>query len=259
VDAAQIRATRVAAAIGQARATRRPTTPPSSTGCRDVEDAYLAQQALDDAGRAAGERPVGYKVGLTTAAAQAAFGIDEPVRGTLMSTMLVKDGAILELTRLLAPRVEAEVALILGHAISGANVDEADVVDAVASVAPAIEVVDSRIEGWAANAVDLVADAGAAAAVVLGEPVRFTGADSLPQTCVLHHGRQVHAGTAGAVQGGVLGSLAWLARHLAASGRGLEAGDVVMAGTWTTPQPVERPIRTRADFGPLGSVEVVFA
>ena len=221
--------------------------------------AYRVQQELDAIAFAAGERPAGYKIGLTSPSSQAAFGTDGPVRGTLSRSMVLGTEAVLDHGRFVAPRIEAEIAFVIGRPIRGAAVSQDELEEAVVAVAPALEVVDSRVDGWAATAVDIVADAGAAAAAVLGERVPLEPGMALPERCVLHHGDRTTEGTSAAVEGGPWGALGWLVRHLAAHGRGIEPGDVIMSGTWTVPSAIERGTVVRADFGALGTVRASFA
>ncbi|HEX5740031.1 MAG TPA: fumarylacetoacetate hydrolase family protein [Pilimelia sp.] len=227
----------------------------------DVAAAYAAQQRQVADWAAAGRRPVGAKIGLTAPAVQAALGIDEPDYGVLFADMAVDDGAGVDPAALLQPRVEAEVAFVLGRDLPHARVTVADVVRATDFLLPAIEIVDCRIAGWDISIVDTVADNAAAARYVLGtSPRRLADVDLRLCGAVLADGGEpVSVGAGAACLGNPLHAVAWLAGTLAALGRPLAAGDLVLSGALGPMVPVRAGAAYEARISGLGSVRVRFA
>lgn len=134
----------------------------------DVETAYAVQRAQVARWTEQGRRRVGAKAGLTSPAVQQAFGVNQPDFGTLFADMAVPDGAEVDLGRLIQPRVEAEVAFVLGADLPYEEVTAADVIRATEYLLPSIEIVDSRVAGWDISIVDTVADNGSSGLFVLG-------------------------------------------------------------------------------------------
>ncbi|MEU6075670.1 2-keto-4-pentenoate hydratase, partial [Micromonospora sp. NPDC047074] len=124
----------------------------------DVTSAYVVQQLQVRQWLQRGHRRVGAKIGLTSRAVQENFGVFQPDFGVLLDDMAVPDGAEVVMDRLLQPRVEAEVAFVLGADLPDERITSADVIRAVDHLLPAIEIVDSRVAGWDISIVDTVAD-----------------------------------------------------------------------------------------------------
>ncbi|TDL41873.1 2-keto-4-pentenoate hydratase [Kocuria rosea] len=225
-----------------------------------LTEAYAIQQALVSRWMAAGARLVGHKVGLTSTAIQEQLGVTEPDAGVLLDTMIHPDGAVLDVGRLIAPRLEAELALILGADLAG-PVGEEEVLAAVASVAVALEVIDSRIADWRIRIVDTVADNASSAEVVLGDPVPLAEARDLAQVGITtwRNGSPVASGAGAAVLGHPARALVWLARQLSQRGENLCAGDVVLPGAVHAALPVAGGDTVTATAGALGSVTVRFS
>lgn len=180
----------------------------------DPGAAYAVQRSVVGRRLRNGAVVVGRKVGLTSRAVQAQLGVDQPDYGTLLDDMADEDGATVDTTTLLQPRVEAEVAFVLGSGLDKGALDQAQVRDAVARVVPALEIVDSRIAGWDITFADTVADNGSSARYVLGagsvslnevEPARV-------RMSMDHNGATVSTGTGEACLGNPLTALRWLAR-----------------------------------------------
>ena len=145
---------------------------------QDIEAAYAVQQLNVERRIARGQRLIGRKIGLTSMAVQRQLGVSQPDYGALLSDMIVGDGATLPPEGLLQPKVEAEVALVLGSDLDLDEPNVADVLRAVAFVLPAIEIVDSRIRDWKISLVDTIADNASSARFVLGTPaIRADGFD----------------------------------------------------------------------------------
>ncbi|TDB84729.1 2-keto-4-pentenoate hydratase [Micromonospora fluostatini] len=226
----------------------------------DVDTAYAVQQAQVADWVAAGRRRVGAKIGLTSAAVQQTFGVYQPDFGVLFADMAVPDGAEVDPGRLLQPRVEAEVAFVLGADLPHERVTVADVVRATDHLLPAIEVVDSRIAGWDISIVDTVADNASSGLFVLGnQPRRLADVDLRLAGMVLEHaGEPVSVGAGAACLGNPVHAVAWLAGTLAAAGTPLTAGDVVLSGALGPMVPVTAGAGYEARISGLGSVRVCF-
>ncbi|MCP9276819.1 2-keto-4-pentenoate hydratase [Mycolicibacterium arenosum] len=201
----------------------------------DVAGAYAVQQVNLQRRLAAGNVVVGRKIGLTSEPMQTLLGVDEPDYGFILDDMVITDGAV-EAARFCAPRVEPEIAFLLGRTLRGPDVSVADVRAATESVAVALELVDSRIADWKLTLADTVADNASSGAVVLGEWVRYDDALALPQTVAdLHlNGVRIDSGRGTAVMGDPAAAVAWLANALAAYGVELTAGQFVMSGSFTS-------------------------
>ncbi|MEU5549022.1 fumarylacetoacetate hydrolase family protein [Micromonospora sp. NPDC047793] len=227
----------------------------------DVEAAYRVQQIQVHEWLASGQRRVGAKVGLTSRAVQEAFGVYEPDFGVLTDVMAVPDGAEIALDRLLQPRVEAEIAFVLGADLPDARITTVDVLRAVDHLLPAIEVVDSRVAGWDISIVDTVADNASSGLFVLGtSPRRVGDVDLRLAGMVLEHaGEPVSVGAGAACLGNPLHALAWLAGTLARAGDPLRAGDVVLSGALGPMVPVTAGATYEARISGLGSVRACFA
>lgn len=227
-----------------------------------IAEAYAVQRlnverALDTKGR----RVVGRKIGLTSPAVQRQLGVDQPDFGALLSDMAVPDGGTVLAGRLLQPKVEAEVALVLGSDLPHARCTVADVLRAADFVLPALEIVDSRIAGWDITIVDTVADNASSGLFVLGaSPVPLTAVDTrLVQMTMTRRGEKVSSGTGADCLGGPLNAAVWLASALAAAGDPLRAGDIVLTGA-LGPMADARPGDLfEARISGLGSVRVAFA
>ncbi len=224
----------------------------------DLEVAYAVQEAGVRLLVAAGERQAGFKLGLTSRAKQAQMGVAEPLYGELTDAMLLDVGEPLDTGQLIQPRVEPEIAFLLGADLAGERVGAAQVLAATAAVAPAIEVLDSRYAGYAFTLPDVVADNASAARLVLGGVRQAVdGIDLRLVGCVLELGGQVRATAAGAAAlGHPAAAVAWLVRALHRRGRGLAAGDVVLSGGLTEAVPVAPGDVVVARLGRLGTVEL---
>ena len=253
---------KAAATLLEAYATGTPV-PPLTAGRPDmtVADAYAVQLAQVRAWTAAGARIKGHKVGLTSAAMQRQMGVDQPDFGVLLDTMFLPDSAPIDTARFLQPRIEPEIAFVLGRPLAGPGATAADAVAAVEYVLPALEVIDSRIADWRIALPDTVADNASSGGVVLGtRPVRLDGLDLSLTGCLLHRdGDLVDTGAGGAVLGSPVNALVWLANVLGERGVSLEAGHVVLPGSITAAVPVAPGETLTATFGGIGTVTARFA
>lgn len=178
-----------------------------------------------------GARVVGHKVGLTSAAMQEQFGIDQPDSGLLLDYMAVTEDRALQLGDLVAPRVEGELAFRLGADLSGADVGESAIRSAVAETFLVLEVIDSRYGFEGLTLADSVADNAACGRFAPGAAVPGLVPDLGEEHLTLRvDGAVAASGFGRAILGDPIRSVAWLVHRLAAFGTGLRAGDVVLAG-----------------------------
>lgn len=224
----------------------------------DHDTAYGIQDAVVRARVDAGAVVVGAKLGLTSAAKQRQMKVDEPLYGFLTDDMQIDTGQVLECSRFIQPRCEPELAFLLGRDLSGPQVTAAHVLAATDLVFPAIDVLDSRFTGYAFTITDVIADNSSCAGFVLGGTgVPPAGVDWRLVGCVLEHNGRLAATAAGAaVLGHPAASVAWMVRRLAARGRGLSAGQVVLSGALTEAVPVTPGDTVVARFDRLGTVEI---
>lgn len=225
-----------------------------------LEDGYEVQKLMHAQGPP-GRRRVGRKVGLTSAAVQQQMGVDTPDFGVLFADMAYGDAEAIPLAGLLQPRVEAEVAFVLGTDLPAGDVTGPELLRAVEFVLPAIEVVDSRIADWDISIFDTVADnASSGVYVTGGAPRRLTDIDDLraSEMALVVDGEVVSTGTGAACLGHPLNAVVWLADVVAARGEPLRAGEVVLSGSLGPLVPVRGGRTYEAHIGGLGSVRAVF-
>ncbi len=231
-----------------------------------VADGYAVQSAWVALEVAAGRHVRGHKIGLTSRAMQLSSQINEPDYAPLMDDMFLPNGGDIDIGRFIAPRIEVELAFILGKPLQGPGVTLFDVLSATEYVSPAIEIIDARIEQFdrdskaARKVVDTISDFAANAAVVLGgRPVRALDVDLRWVGALLHkNGVVEETGLAAGVLNHPANGVAWLANKLAEHGESLAAGEVVLAGSFTRPTTAVRGDTLHADYGPLGSVSFRF-
>ncbi|KUM85042.1 2-keto-4-pentenoate hydratase [Streptomyces pseudovenezuelae] len=227
----------------------------------DLETAYAVQQLNVRRGLDAGRRIVGRKIGLTSRAVQRQLGFEQPDFGALFADMTVPDGGEVAAGRLLQPKVEAEVALVLGRDLPHRACTVVDVLRAVDFTLPALEIVDSRIAGWDISLVDTVADNASCGLYALGAtPVPLTAVDLRAVTMTMTRGGEtVSEGTGTDCLGGPLNAAVWLASALAERGDPLRAGDLVLTGALGPMAPASPGDVFEARISGLGSVRVGFA
>jgi len=230
-----------------------------------VEDGYAISRAWVAMKIAEGRQVRGHKIGLTSRAMQLASQISEPDYGTLLDDMFFEPGAI-PTQRFIAPRVEVELAFILKRKLEGNKVTVDDVLDATDYVTPAIEIIDARIEQFDRHTKvmrkvqDTISDNAANAGIVLGGRRVQPREVDLPWCGAIlrQNGAVEETGLAAGVQGHPAVGVAWLAMKLAPWGESLQAGEVVLAGSFTRPVGAKAGDRFDADYGPLGRFEFHF-
>lgn len=225
-----------------------------------IEDAYRVQLATVERMVAGGARIVGKKIGLTSKAMQDMFGVKEPDYGHLFDKMLVMEGEAIELSSMIQPRVEGEIAFILEKGLKGPGVTVADVLRASAGAMASIEVIDSRIKDWKIKIEDTVADNASSGALVLGgKMVPISGLDLRYLGMVVEkNGYIVATGAGAAVLGNPAQAVAWLANMLSGYGVELREGEIVLSGAITGAMKVEKGDYFKVTFGHLGGVSLKF-
>jgi 2-oxo-hept-3-ene-1,7-dioate hydratase len=232
-----------------------------------LDDAYAVQGALVARKIAAGRKPIGWKIGLTSRAMQQALNITTPDSGVLLDDMLFADGATVPAGRFIQPRIEAEIAFIMEAPLAGSDITRDDVVVATGQVVPALEILDTRIQrvdpatGRARVITDTISDNAANAGIVLGRQrhtidafdLRWVGA------IVKRDGVVEETGLGAGVLNDPVTGILWLIHRLARYGKGLAAGDIVLAGSFI--RAIEAPPGScfNADFGSFGSVGISLA
>ena len=227
----------------------------------DVAAAYAVQQANTEHWLARGRHLVGRKIGLTSKVVQKQLGVDQPDFGMLFSDMALADGADVPLSRVMQPKVEAEVALVLERDLTVPEPTVADLISAVAYALPAIEVVGSRIANWDIRLTDTIADNASAGLFVLGaSPVRLHALDlRLCGMVMERRGEQISVGAGAACLGNPLNAAQWLARTMIEVGAPLKAGDVIITGALGPMVAVAAGDVVTARISGLGSVRVGFS
>jgi 2-keto-4-pentenoate hydratase len=251
--------------IAAARRNRLPLKPlPGDLAPNSEAEGYRIQAALRDLLAADFGKPVGYKIGCTSAVMQQYMGIAHPCGGSVFARGVHASGASLRHGDYVHVGVECEIAVRLARDLppSQARFTADSVADAIEAYLPAIEIVDDRYVEWQTmGAPTLVADDFFAAGCVLGQPVpRFAAPDLLQVTGrALVNGKEVGRGTGADVLGHPHHPLAWLANHLAADGKGLRAGEIVLTGSLVKTVWLEAGDAVMMELDGLGNVGVTFA
>ena len=249
-----------AARTGQPIAPVRDQIEQAATGGEVLEAAYQVQQLISQRRLDAGGRLVGRKIGLTSKAVQKQLGVDSPDFGALFADMAVGDGEEIAWARVMQPKAEAEIALVLERDLPHARHTVADLISATAYALPAIEVVGSRIANWDIRLADTVADNASSGLFVLGtRPVPLARLDLADCGMVMERrGDQVSIGGGAACLGNPLNAALWLADVLVRMGTPLRAGDVLMTGALGPMVVVQPGDVFTAQIEGLGSVSAIF-
>jgi 2-oxo-hept-3-ene-1,7-dioate hydratase len=225
-----------------------------------VEDSYAVQNEWRRRGVEAGRRLVGRKIGLTSKVMQVATGITEPDYGAIFDDMVFENGSVIEHDRFSNVRIEVELAFVLGEAISGPRATMFDVMKATDYVVPALEILTSRIEMDGRTIVDTISDNAAMGGMVYGgNPTDPAAVDLRWISALLYRNETIEeSGVAAAVLNHPATGVAWLANKLAQHGDRLEAGEIVLAGSFTRPMWVHKGDTVLADYGPMGTISCRF-
>ena len=222
----------------------------------DIDAAYRVQQCNTDLAAAAGRRVSGHKIGLTARVVQEQLGVDQPDFGVLFADMCIADGVDLPAQRLLQPRAEAEIAVVLEDDLNKGEHCLVDIIGATAYLLAAIEIVDSRIANWDITIVDTVADNASCGLYVLGSrPVSLSAVDVRNIDMRLNvNGEQTSTGRGSACLGNPLHAVVWLANTMCERGTPLRAGECIMTGALGPMVPIAPGDEIRAELKPIGSV-----
>jgi len=226
----------------------------------DVAAAYRIQQRLMTRRLQDGERIVGKKIGVTSRAVMDMLGVHQPDFGMLTDAMLVHQGATADMSRLIQPKAEGEIAFVLKRRLQGPGVGVADVLAATECVMPCIEIVDSRIRDWKITIGDTVADNASCGLFVLGSRAVSPLSVDL-RTCGMvfeRNGEVIGTGAGAAALGSPLNAIAWLANTLGSLDMALEPGEVVLSGALAAMSPAKGGDHFRVSIGGLGECSVRF-
>jgi 2-oxo-hept-3-ene-1,7-dioate hydratase len=225
----------------------------------EIEDAYRVQDLWAEARLAKGARLAGHKIGLTSRAMQMASKMTEPDYGRILDDALFNDGAQIKTNLFIKPRLEVELAFIMGADLEGPGCRIYDVMRATEFVVPALEIIDYRTEVPRAI-VDTIADNAAFGAIVVGgRPVRPMDVDVRWVGATLaQNGTIEESGVSAAIMGHPAAGIAWLVNKLHAVGAKLLKGQIVLGGSFTRPVDIKKRDVIHADYGPLGAIGVSF-
>jgi 2-oxo-hept-3-ene-1,7-dioate hydratase len=224
-----------------------------------IEDSYAISTEVANRKIAAGAKLIGHKVGLTSKAMQRSSMIDEPDFGFILDDQMIADGAKVKHADYCKPRVEVELAFVMGKRLLGPGVGLTDVLRATEYVVPAIEIVDARLQD-PRKIFDTVADNGAAAGIALGgRPVGPMDVDLRWVGGIMYRNSEIEeTGLAAGVLGHPALGVAWLANKLDQHGTALEPGHLVLAGSFTRVVFAQKGDTLHADFGSLGGIAIQF-
>jgi 2-oxo-hept-3-ene-1,7-dioate hydratase len=230
------------------------------------DDGYAIQRAWGDLRYSEGRTLLGRKIGLTSRAMQQSVNITEPDHGLLLDDMFFADGSVIALDQFIGVRIEVELAFVLGSNLRGPGCTLFDVLRATEFVTPALEILDSRIEmsdpetGHQRTIVDTISDNAADAGIITGgRVIRPHDLDLRWVSALLYrNGIIEESGVAAAVLNHPGNGVAWLANKLAPHGVELEAGQVILAGSFTRPVWARTGDTFQADYGPMGSISCQF-
>lgn len=231
-----------------------------------MDDAYAIQAAIRAAKLAEGRSVIGWKIGLTSKAMQAALNIDIPDSGILFDDMLFASGGRVPKGRFIQPRVEAEIAFVMKAPLAGADVTREDVLAATDYVTPSLEILDTRITradaktGRARNVFDTISDNAANAGVVLGTERHAVDAFDLRWVGAItsRNDEVEETGLGAGVLNDPVESVVWLARRMAQYGQTIEPGQIILSGSFIRPVECPPGSEIHADFGGFGEVKIAF-
>lgn len=259
---------KIAEQIRDAERTRVPIEPiRDQLGGSDIDAAYAVQKINTDFHVQAGRKICGRKIGLTSPAVQKQLGVDQPDFGILYADMEFKSGDVIPASRLMQPKIEAELAFVLNNDLPDSEISESQLVASIDYVLPAIEIVGSRIANWQINICDTVADNASSGVFVLGnEPKRFSEIDMRLCGMVIERESEdgmtsepVSTGCGAACLGSPVNAATWLANKMAEYEMPLVAGDMILTGALGPMVNVKPGEKYLARINGAGSVSVKFA
>tara|TARA_R110002111_G_C5987366_1_gene371690 strand:+ start:1030 stop:1821 length:792 start_codon:yes stop_codon:yes gene_type:complete len=244
-----------------ARAERAPRAAIAETHqIANLQQAYSAQQHWQRLSLAQGDSVRGYKLGVSNPAVQAKLGLPGPLQGVLMASGLRQAGQELNYRDFIAPRAEIEVAMVFAHELTDPELDRSQLIAALQTVVPALEVCDSAIAGWPTTIFDAVADNLSSGAYVLGNQQNVPGALDLSQLIATLeiNGEPVAEGNTGSAMGDPLEACLWLVRDRLKQGISIKTGDIILTGALTGLHPIAAGDQLTLRMGELGEVSCSF-
>jgi len=231
-----------------------------------MDDAYAIQSSWVALKKAAGDPPIGYKIGLTSKVMQRAMKIDMPDYGVLLQSMHFEDGSNIPVNRFTDPRIEVELAFVLKDRLFGEDLTIEDVLAATDYVTPALELISARSyrvhpqSGYTRTIFDTIADNAANAGIITGgKKVKPNEVDLRWCGALLKKNSEIEeTGLAAAVLNHPANGVCWIAKRFAKHDVALEPGQILLAGSFTAPIPVGEGDHIHADFGKLGSIHCQF-
>ncbi|MDR2825480.1 MAG: fumarylacetoacetate hydrolase family protein [Deltaproteobacteria bacterium] len=225
-----------------------------------VADAYAVQHAWVKARLADGGKIIGKKVGLTSKAMQEFVGVNEPDFGHLFADMLLDEETAVPVSRFLQPKIEAELAFVMGEDIMGPGATFVDVLRSTSAIVPSFEIVDSRVTNWKIKIQDTIADNGSSAGLVLGAKLIPVDAVNLKYVGLVleKNGAIIDTAAGAAILGHPAQSVAWLVNALGSMGIGLRKGEIVLSGSFTKAYAIQSGDFFSANFGGIGAVKIRF-
>jgi 2-oxo-hept-3-ene-1,7-dioate hydratase len=226
-----------------------------------IDDAYTIQKAWIDIKMSEGRKVAGYKIGLTSRTMQKSMNINEPDYGTLLDDMVFEEGSEIKADQFLDPRVEVELAFILHRALQGENISIIDVLNATDYVIPSVELIGARTyridphTGYKRTIRDTISDNAANAGIILGgRPIKPNEVDlRWIGAMIFKNGVLEETGLSAGVLNHPAKGIAWLAKKYAQHGIVLEAGKIILSGSFTSPVIAQAGDTFHIDFGKLGS------
>jgi 2-oxo-hept-3-ene-1,7-dioate hydratase len=231
-----------------------------------IPDAYAVQKEWVRLKVAEGREIIGHKIGLTSRAMQMSSQIDEPDYGTLLDDMVFHDGGEIPHDRFIVPMIEVELAFILKTRLEGESVSMLDVLTATEYVIPALEVIDARSQRIDPDSkrprkvMDTISDNAANAGIIMGgRPIKPMDVDLRWVSALLYRNGVIEeTGVAAGVLNHPANGIAWLSKRIAPHGVALEAGQIILAGSFTRPVSASPGDTFHADYGPLGNITCRF-
>jgi len=224
-----------------------------------LDDAYAIQLKNIDRVTAMGYKISGKKIGLTSPGIQQQLGVNEPDFGHLFASMDCREGKI-DTTQLIAPKIEAELAFVLGDNLTGGNVSAMDVRKATKYVVGAFEIVDSRVADWKIKLADTVADNASSGRYILGKKRLKVDAVELPSEHMIlyKNGEKVQEGIGANVMGDPCVAVAWLANCLWGFGVPFKKGEVILSGAFSAAPAAVKGDVFRVEFKSFGTIDAEF-
>ncbi|WP_102027629.1 2-keto-4-pentenoate hydratase [Salirhabdus sp. Marseille-P4669] len=250
----------IAEALFEADTTKSSIAPITASVSLSVKEAYQIQLENVKRKLSLGHRIVGKKIGLTSKAMQSMLGVNEPDYGHLLDSMALENGADVEVSTLLQPKVEGEIAFVLKEDVKGPHVTAMDILKATDYIVPAIEIVDSRIKDWKITLPDTIADNASSGLYVLGgKPTKVSDIDlELIGMVLMKNGEVANTGVGAAALGNPAVCVAWLANRLAEFNIALHAGEVILSGALSAAIEGQKGDQFTVKFAHLGEVSVRF-